>query len=398
MQCDVVILSGIKKIGATIMCVLVFLCNVQAAELGEAVVSSFIGQPLIADVELTALAPEDNTALQVKMAPIDVYRGANIRFNPALSSVRLTVKRQGQRQFVHIVSTQAIDSSTLILYLELTSGNEYMVRALTLWLDVDPNAANVPTTAQQEKLTPAHPADLPTDDITHEEQPTPVAVVPFETVHQAEQTRPVRHAAKPKIVCQQPSTEAIQSCIVAERENKIIAAHIQELEKNVIVLRSTISGHPESESNASALSPAHDVIPKKENAPATKKVVAQTIPWKIIGIVGLALAMTALGAYVGVILRRRKSKPARRSPTKQPVKPAADAAADQSAAPPEAQADTPVKLPPKAAPKLLATWIAATRALPARIVRAIKKRLPAKKSGKKADPKLSPEAMPEPKT
>ena len=49
----------------------------QAAELGEPRVSSFIGQPLVADIELTML--EDAASpVQVRLAHPNVYRGANI--------------------------------------------------------------------------------------------------------------------------------------------------------------------------------------------------------------------------------------------------------------------------------------------------------------------------------
>src|SRR5471030_1085763 len=80
----------------------------QAAELGDVTVRSYIGQPLAADIELVSLAPDEINALQVRLALPDVFRGANIGMNPALSTVRMSVVRREQRQFLHITTTQPV--------------------------------------------------------------------------------------------------------------------------------------------------------------------------------------------------------------------------------------------------------------------------------------------------
>ena len=112
---------------------------VHAAELGDVAVRSFIGQPLAADIELVALAPDELNALQVKLAQADVFRGANITMNPALSSVRMAVVKRDQKQFLHVTTTRPITAEYVHLYLELSAAGRHDVRLATVWLQVDPN-------------------------------------------------------------------------------------------------------------------------------------------------------------------------------------------------------------------------------------------------------------------
>lgn len=118
-----------------------------AAELGEVAVRSFIGQPLSADIELVQLAPDEVSALQVRLAQPDVYRGASITMNPALASVHMSVVRRDGRQFLHLTTTRNIDAEYVHLFLELSAAGRHDVRAATVWLQPDPNPAPLPSAA-----------------------------------------------------------------------------------------------------------------------------------------------------------------------------------------------------------------------------------------------------------
>ncbi|NVD73065.1 hypothetical protein HUX88_21290 [Duganella sp. BJB1802] len=126
-----------------------------AAELGDIAVRSYIGQPLAADIELVQLAPDEVSALQVRLAQQDVYRGANISMNPALGSLHMAVVRRDGRQFLHLTTTRAIDAEYVHLFLELSAAGRQDVRAATVWLQADPNPAPPPlppVTAAQAAL------------------------------------------------------------------------------------------------------------------------------------------------------------------------------------------------------------------------------------------------------
>ncbi|MFS2020491.1 FimV family protein, partial [Massilia sp. CT11-108] len=116
------------------------LASAHAAELGDPRVSSHIGQPLVADVELTML-DDAATPVQVRVASPEVYNGAGIAVPPVLSSLNLSVMRRDGRQFLHVTSLRAVDADHVHLYLELVDKGQRAVRLATLWLTPDPNPA-----------------------------------------------------------------------------------------------------------------------------------------------------------------------------------------------------------------------------------------------------------------
>ena len=128
-------------------CAVLLASVAQAAELGDISVRSFIGQPLAADIELVSLAPDEINALQVRLAQADVFRGANIAMNPALASVRMSVVKRDQKQFLHVTTTRAIDTDYVHLYVEMSAAGRQDVRLATVWLQADPNPAPPPVQA-----------------------------------------------------------------------------------------------------------------------------------------------------------------------------------------------------------------------------------------------------------
>src|SRR4051812_28016992 len=65
-----------------------------AAGLGKLTVLSSLGQPLRAEIELTAVSNDEASGLVAKLAPADAFRLANIEFNPALLSLRFAVEQR----------------------------------------------------------------------------------------------------------------------------------------------------------------------------------------------------------------------------------------------------------------------------------------------------------------
>ncbi len=156
-----------------------------AAELGDIAVRSYIGQPLAADIELVQLAPDEVSALQVRLAQQDVYRGASISMNPALASVHLSVVRRDGRQFLHVTTTRNIDAEYVHLFLELSAAGRQDVRAATVWLQADPNPAPAPPPA----MTAAQAAALARVELAARE--TALAAPPAPAVAPArDRTRP----------------------------------------------------------------------------------------------------------------------------------------------------------------------------------------------------------------
>lgn len=254
----------------------------QAAELGEPVVRSHVGQPLVADIELTALA-DDAGPVQVRLASPDVYRGANIGMHPVLSSLNMTVMRRDGRQYLHITSLKPLDAGHLHIFMELADGGRRDVRGATLWLTPDPNPA---------PPAPAPPVPVPAS------QALEAAAARAATAAPPAAVLPLRMAqARPAACVQQFSAEQIRTCVALDYKNAVLSAQIVELEEKVKLLQQAVEARQEPVAPKSVV-PVPAAVPVKP-APAVHKT-----PWLLIGL-GTA-AMLALAGAVFVVLRKRR--------------------------------------------------------------------------------------------
>src|SRR5512135_3381756 len=123
-----------------------------AAGLGRLTVQSGLGQPLKAELEVTAVGRDEAPSLQVKLAPLSAFRAANLDFNPALSNLRFALdKRADGTYFVRINSPQPVNEPYLDLMVELTWATGRVIREYTVLLDP-------PSLRQQaEVVAPAAP-------------------------------------------------------------------------------------------------------------------------------------------------------------------------------------------------------------------------------------------------
>lgn len=138
----------------SLLSLLAFASSAHAAELGDARVSSHIGQQLVADIDL-AMVEDPATPVAVRLASREVYNGAGIAMPPALSSLNMSVMRRDGRQVLHVTSLRPVDAEHLHLYLELTDKGQRAVRLVTLWLTPDPNPAPPPPPAPVPAPPPA---------------------------------------------------------------------------------------------------------------------------------------------------------------------------------------------------------------------------------------------------
>jgi len=166
--------------------------SVNAAGLGKLTVLSSLGQPLRAEIELTAVSPEEASELVAKLASTDAFRAANIEFNPALLGLRFEVEARGSRQFIRITSGQPINEPFVDMLLELTWTNGRLVREYTFLLDpADLRTAQSPQVAAPVSRTArsAAPAAAPSA------APSAAAAAPSRTQSQAPAQAAPRAAA-----------------------------------------------------------------------------------------------------------------------------------------------------------------------------------------------------------
>jgi pilus assembly protein FimV len=175
-----------------------------AAELGDVVPRSYIGQPLAVDIDLLALTPEEVAGLQVRLADANVYRGANVTMNPALASARFQVERRGQKSVVHVTTTRAVDADYVHVYLELGVPGKQDVRLATVWLQRDPNP--------------------PAPVVVAPPVPLASAMTPAQAEQIAGQARATRAAAAEAASKQAAAAEALKQVAAAETAKQAAAA------------------------------------------------------------------------------------------------------------------------------------------------------------------------------
>ena len=297
------------------------LVSVHAAELGDPRVSSHIGQPLVADVELTML-DDAATPVQVRVASPEVYHGAGVAVPPVLSSLNLSVMRRDGRQFLHVTSLRPVDADHVHLYLELVDKGQRAVRLATLWLTPDPSPAPVAAPApvvapsqdavllaQVERARTAAPAPQapprPARVKAPRPHPAPVAKAP-----------PVPHPDAHPAACAIQAGEA-QACAALGAKNDELRTRLGQVEDRMKKLQVSLAAPvpaappakvdvPKPAAAPAGPRPIHSIkplVPHKPKAAAPPPDVGW--PWGWIGAVIGVLALAGAGAFV--VVRRRKA-------------------------------------------------------------------------------------------
>lgn len=126
---------ALKTLASAVACAVLLSPAANAAGLGKLTVLSSLGQPLRAEIELTAVSADEASGLSAKLAPADAFRLANIDFNPALLSLRFDVDQRNGRQFIRVSSTQPVNEPFVDMLLELSWTGGRLVREYTFLLD-----------------------------------------------------------------------------------------------------------------------------------------------------------------------------------------------------------------------------------------------------------------------
>lgn len=311
---------------------------VMAAELGELAVQSHVGQPLLAEIELTTLAPDEANGVAVRLASPDVYRGGGIGMDAALQTLTISPFERGGRQYVRVATRQAIQAGHVHLYLLLGNGNGAIVRLATLWLTpAPPAAASAPARpavpAPAPLLAPAPlpravPGMLAPDAAALAARaraegmvrPASVFVAPPAAPKPAAaalRPPPLRRATAPVAACA-PQADAGQAaaCVALDEKNTALNEKLGELEGKIGVLQQALALPAAATAAvppaaAPAVAEAPHAKPKPLHAaPAAdkeKKSGGNGLLWLGIGTV-LFLLLTALIVYA-VRKRRQAAEP-----------------------------------------------------------------------------------------
>ena len=107
----------------------------QAAGLGKLTIFSGLGQPLRAEMEISA-TPEELAGMTARLASADVFKQAGVEFSQALSGLRFDVeKRTSGKSVVKLTSARPVNDPFLDFLVELNWPTGRLVREYTFLLD-----------------------------------------------------------------------------------------------------------------------------------------------------------------------------------------------------------------------------------------------------------------------
>ncbi|TAG02951.1 MAG: LysM peptidoglycan-binding domain-containing protein [Betaproteobacteria bacterium] len=144
--------------------------------LGRLNVTTALGQPLVAEVDLTATTGDDLDSIRANIASPAAYKAANVEYQGILQTIRVQVLRRGNGQpFLRLTSTQAINEPYLDVLVEVNSNTGRLVREFVFLLDP-------PGSASPQSIEPSRPAvGAQTAAAPAVSSPTPSAVAPSRT-------------------------------------------------------------------------------------------------------------------------------------------------------------------------------------------------------------------------
>jgi len=151
-----------------------------AAGLGKLSVTSSLGQPLTAEIELFSADKAELESLSATLASDQAFRDARVEYAPVLSTLRFSVeKKPNGKAVLKVSSSRPVNDPFIDMLVELSWASGRLVREYTLLLDppgraspqtVAPVAVSIPTQAAP-KPAAVKPAPAPQEQVT----PAPAA-------------------------------------------------------------------------------------------------------------------------------------------------------------------------------------------------------------------------------
>ena len=138
---------------------------VHALGLGRLTVQSSLGEALRAEIDITSLAPEEASSLEIRIASPETYRAAGVEYHPALTGARVAMSRRPDGSpFLRVTSERVVSEPFVDVILEMSWATGRLVREYTLLLDPPRSATAVAATPTAPAMTappaPAQPAPV----------------------------------------------------------------------------------------------------------------------------------------------------------------------------------------------------------------------------------------------
>ncbi len=108
----------------------------QALALGRIVVQSALGEPLRAEIDVPDINPDEAASLRVGLASGEAFRAAGMDFNPALTSLQISLQRRANGSaFLRLSSSRPVTEPFVDMIVEANWASGRIVRDYTLLFD-----------------------------------------------------------------------------------------------------------------------------------------------------------------------------------------------------------------------------------------------------------------------
>lgn len=190
-----------KRYGFRLSLLMAALClshgGALAAGLGKITVLSPMGQPLRAELDLTA-SREELASMTARVAPADAFKQLGIEYVPAVAGLRFVVdKRPDGQPFLRVSTDRPVNEPFLDFLVELTWSSGRVVREYTTLLD-PPDVFARPVTATATPVVAPETATSP-------------ATPPAPATQATQAVPPAATAAEPKPAAAAATTRVVKS-------------------------------------------------------------------------------------------------------------------------------------------------------------------------------------------
>jgi pilus assembly protein FimV len=148
-----------------------------AVGMGGINVTTALGEPLKAEIELVAVGKADNNKMSARLASPDAFKGAGLDYPATLPKLKFEIEaRANGEPYLKVTSTQPVNEPFVSLLVELTWSSGRLLREYTFLLDPPGFKPEQPKAAEVQPLAPsvASPEESKASAVQEESVPAPV--------------------------------------------------------------------------------------------------------------------------------------------------------------------------------------------------------------------------------
>ena len=263
-----------------------------AAGLGNLSVTSALGQPLAAEIELIAADKAELDSLAATLASDQAFRDARIEYAPVLSTLRFAVvKKPNGKAVLKVTSSRPVNDPFIDMLIELNWASGRLVREYTVLLD--PPSVAKKQTVKPVSVTPAQTATAPAP------KPAPAPATTTESTTEVIKARPApapQDATTPAPAGDYTvagQTGGPRADTVRVKRGDTLAAIAQRVRPEGIALEQALVGLYRENTNAFAGKnihrlkagktlkvPSTDAFAAIDNSEARREIKLQTADWQ----------------------------------------------------------------------------------------------------------------------